>query len=141
MIFSLGKNTAFRLSGVETSINVVHSDIIYEQYNEHDDLCVIKDKMKSSNEEAFVDVRKLRDEHKADLVGLIVGNRSSFCGCGSLPAPSQWLYNTSEEAYFVATVECSVENLSFAHELGHAFVSTMLQSTSISVLYRNDSLN
>lgn len=99
--------------------------MIDETYDEDENICQIKDDMKSpfSKNQTFKNIRALRDEYKADLVGLIVSNRATTCGCGSLPSTSDWSADTSEKAYFVATVECATTYYSFTHEVGHAFVS------------------
>ena len=99
--------------------------MINEGYNEDEDICKIKNGMKSpsATDQTFLDIRALRDQYKADLVGLIVANRSTSCGCGSLP--TNFELDTSDQAYFVSTVECATDRLTFAHEIGHAFVSKM----------------
>jgi hypothetical protein len=94
-----------------------------DQYVEATDVCTMMYSMQKSQEATYTSIRQMRDEYKADLVGLIVGNRNESCGCGSLPMSWQWSGDTSNLAYFVATVECATDNLSFAHEIGHAFVS------------------
>lgn len=97
--------------------------MVDDQYDEDDNICSIANRMRTDNEKPFFEIRALRDIYNADLVGLIVGNRVTSCGCGSLPMSWQWSGDTSNLAYFVATVECATDNLSFAHEIGHAFVS------------------
>jgi hypothetical protein len=88
-------------------------------------MCHIKDKMKDmhTTHPFFLKIRALRNLYYADMVGLIVSNSVHTCGCGSMP--SNWSGSTDEEAYFTTSVECSADNLSFAHELGHAFVSQL----------------
>jgi peptidyl-Asp metalloendopeptidase len=61
---------------------------------------------------AFKDIRKLRDEKKADIVGLIIDDASG-CGLSTRVAPD------SEDAYFVVHHSCASITISVAHEIGH----------------------
>ena len=60
----------------------------------------------------FKDIRKLRNEKKADIVGLIVDDASG-CGLSTRVAPD------SEDAYFVVHHSCAAITISIAHEIGH----------------------
>jgi peptidyl-Asp metalloendopeptidase len=60
----------------------------------------------------FGDVRKLRNEKKADIVGLIVDDAS---GCGL----STRVAADAEDAYFVVHHSCAAITISIAHEIGH----------------------
>ena len=60
----------------------------------------------------FKDVRRLRNEKHADIVGLIVDDPRG-CGLSTRVAPD------AEEAYFVAHYACAAITNSIAHELGH----------------------
>jgi Metallo-peptidase family M12 len=62
----------------------------------------------------FSEVHKLRDEKRADIVGLIVDDPSS-CGLSTRVAAD------AEEAYFVVHHSCAVITYSIAHEIGHIF--------------------
>jgi Metallo-peptidase family M12 len=57
-------------------------------------------------------IRKLRDEKRADIVGLIVDDPSS-CGLSTRVGAD------AEEAYFVAHHSCAAIAYSLAHEVGH----------------------
>jgi hypothetical protein len=61
---------------------------------------------------AFKDVRKLRNEKRADVVGLIIDSPS---GCGL----STRVGADSEEAFFVAHHACAANTFTIAHEVGH----------------------
>jgi hypothetical protein len=61
---------------------------------------------------SFKDIRKLRNEKKADIVGLIVDDAS---GCGL----STRVAADSEDAYFVVHHSCATITISIAHEIGH----------------------
>jgi Metallo-peptidase family M12 len=60
----------------------------------------------------FKDVKKLRDEKRADIVGLIIDNPSG-CGLSTRIGP------TSDEAFFVVHHACATITMSIAHEIGH----------------------
>jgi len=60
----------------------------------------------------FKDVKKLRNEKHADIVGLIIDNPS---GCGL----STRVGAESEEAFFVVHHACAAITHSIAHEIGH----------------------
>jgi hypothetical protein len=60
----------------------------------------------------FKDVRRLRNEKKADIVGLIVDDAS---GCGL----STRVGADAEDAYFVVHHSCAAITISIAHEIGH----------------------
>jgi hypothetical protein len=115
------KNSIFLSSGVEASINLVHSELIDVDYEEHPNMCYMVEYMKVSDSPVFQNIRNLRDQYRADLVGLIVENDNG-CGCGS--QYNQYsLDNDEEGAYFVVNRGCSTNYYSFAHEIGHSFVS------------------
>ena len=61
---------------------------------------------------SFGDVRKLRNDKKADIVGLIVDDAS---GCGL----STRVAADAEDAYFVVHHSCAAITISIAHEIGH----------------------
>jgi hypothetical protein len=60
----------------------------------------------------FKNVHKLRDEKRADIVGMIIDDPSG-CGLSTRVAPD------SEEAYFVVHHSCAAITMSVAHEIGH----------------------
>jgi peptidyl-Asp metalloendopeptidase len=60
----------------------------------------------------FNDLKKLRNEKHADIVGLIIDNPN---GCGL----STRVGAESEEAYFVVHHACAAVAMSIAHEMGH----------------------
>ena len=60
----------------------------------------------------FKDVKRLRNEKHADIVGLIINNPN---GCGL----STRVGADSEEAYFVVHHACAAITYSIAHEIGH----------------------
>jgi hypothetical protein len=60
----------------------------------------------------FKDVKKLRDEKRADIVGLIIDNPKG-CGLSTRVGPE------SDEAFFVVHHACASITMSIAHEIGH----------------------
>ena len=60
----------------------------------------------------FKDVRKLRDEKKADIVGLVLEDASG-CGLSTRVAPG------AEDAYFLVHHSCALIAISIGHEIGH----------------------
>jgi hypothetical protein len=86
-------------------------------------MCQMVEDMKTSDENTFRQIRALRDQYKADLVGLMVDS-NFHCGCGS--QFNKWSLNNAEEAaYFVVNTVCAIAQYSFAHEIGHSFVRKM----------------
>jgi len=60
----------------------------------------------------FKDVKKLRNEKRADIVGLIIDNPTG-CGLSTRIGPE------SDEAFFVVHHACATITMSIAHEIGH----------------------
>jgi hypothetical protein len=60
----------------------------------------------------FKNVRKLREEFHADIVGLIIDNPTG-CGLSTRIGPE------SDEAFFVVHHACATITMSIAHEIGH----------------------
>jgi peptidyl-Asp metalloendopeptidase len=104
-------NETFQNSGVgNVSLRLVHTQMIdyEEEGGEHfDHLYRLVDGVG-----AFNDVRKLRNEKRADIVGLILEDPS---GCGL----STRVGADAEEAYFVVHHSCAAITISIAHEVGH----------------------
>jgi hypothetical protein len=106
-------NRSFRNSGVHNvSLRLVHTQLVdYDEAGaEHfEHLYRMVDGVG-----LFSEVHKLRDEKRADIVGLIVDDPSS-CGLSTRVAAD------SEEAYFVVHHSCAMITYSIAHEIGHIF--------------------
>jgi hypothetical protein len=60
----------------------------------------------------FRDVKRLRDEKRADIVGLIIDNPTG-CGLSTRIGPE------SDDAYFVVHHACVTISMSMGHEIGH----------------------
>ena len=104
-------NESFRNSGLgNISLRLVHTQAVdYDEQGSEEfiDLYHMVD-----GDGPFKDVRRLRNEKHADVVGLIVDNPSG-CGLSTRVAPD------SEEAYFVVHYACAAITISIAHEIGH----------------------
>ena len=104
-------NETFRNSGIaNVSLRLVHTQLVdYDETgSEHfEHLYNLVD-----GKVAFKDVRRLRDEKRADIVGLIVDDPS---GCGL----STRVGADAEEAFFVVHHSCAAITISIAHEIGH----------------------
>jgi hypothetical protein len=104
-------NETFRNSGLgHIKIRLVHAEeIAYaEDGREHfDHLYSMVDGVGP-----FAHVRRLRNEKRADIVGLVVHSPS---GCGL----STRVAADADEAYFVVHHACSAITYSMAHEIGH----------------------
>jgi peptidyl-Asp metalloendopeptidase len=104
-------NDTFRNSGLgNISLRLVHTQVADydESEGEHfDHLYRMVDGIGS-----FKGIRDLRNEKRADIVGLILHDAS---GCGL----STRVAADAEEAYFVVHHSCASITISIAHEIGH----------------------
>ncbi|HZT47738.1 MAG TPA: M12 family metallo-peptidase [Hyphomicrobiaceae bacterium] len=104
-------NDTFRNSGLgNISLRLVHyQEVAYEEGNsDHfDHLYRMVD-----GEGPFKELKKLRNEKRADVVGLII---DSPTGCGQATRVGA----EAEEAFFVVHHTCAAITYSIAHEIGH----------------------
>jgi metallopeptidase family M12-like protein len=104
-------NTTFRNSGLgNISVILVHSQVI--EYDEagadhFDNLYRMVDGL-----DPFADLKQLRHDKGADIVGLMLDSPS---GCGL----STRVGADAEDAFFVIHHACAVVTLTIAHEIGH----------------------
>jgi Metallo-peptidase family M12 len=104
-------NDTFRNSGIgNVSIRLVHAQEV--DYNEQGSEEFIDLYHMVDGDGPFKDVRRLRDEKHADIVGLLVDDPRG-CGLSTRVAPD------ADEAYFVVHYSCAVITVSIAHEIGH----------------------
>ncbi|HEU0058386.1 MAG TPA: M12 family metallo-peptidase [Hyphomicrobiaceae bacterium] len=104
-------NDAFRNSGLgNISLRLVHTQAVDYDESEGDHFEHLYRMVDGLG--PFAGVRQLRNEKKADIVGLIVDDPSG-CGLSTRVAPD------SEEAYFVVHHSCASITISIAHEIGH----------------------
>ncbi|MHC4709846.1 MAG: M12 family metallo-peptidase [Planctomycetota bacterium] len=107
-------NAAYTASLINTQLNVVHTAEV--NYNESggyaDHLYRLTDPF-----DGYMDnVHDLRDEHRADMVSLIVHD-GQYCGIAWVMRDVSPAFAGS--AFSVTTWYCAAGNLTFAHELGH----------------------
>jgi hypothetical protein len=104
-------NESFRRSGLgNISLRLVHTQLIdYDETGgQHfDHLYRLVDGVGP-----FADVKKLRNEKRADIVGLILDSPS---GCGL----STRVGADSEDAFFIAHHSCAGNTYTIVHEIGH----------------------
>ena len=104
-------NETFRNSGLgNIKLRLVHSQLIdYDEAgaDQFDHLYRMVDGVG-----AFKDVKKLRNDKRADIVGLVL---DSPTGCGQ----STRVGPDADEAYFVVHHACAAITYSIAHEVGH----------------------
>jgi hypothetical protein len=104
-------NQTFRNSGIpNVSLRLVHSQPI--DYDETSGEKLEHLYRMVDGVGVFKDVRRLRDERRADIVGLMLEHPT---GCGL----STRVGASAEEAYFVVHHSCAALTISIAHEVGH----------------------
>jgi hypothetical protein len=104
-------NDTFKNSGLgNIHLRVVHTQLV--DYDEGDGKHFDHLYRMVDGVGAFKDVRKLRDEKRADIVGLILDSPS---GCGL----STRVGADSEEAFFIAHHSCAGNTYTIVHEIGH----------------------
>jgi Metallo-peptidase family M12 len=104
-------NQAFKNSGLgNIKLRLVHTQVVDYDTSEDDQFTHLYAMVDGLG--PFKDVKKLRDEKRADIVGLIIDNPSG-CGLSTRIGP------TSDEAFFVVHHACATITMSIAHEIGH----------------------
>lgn len=100
-------NTAYANSGITTRLSLAGVEEI--EISESSDYSSMLNFIRTSSS-----VGAMRDSSKADLVSLIVSSNSSrsLCGLAFITAPANF-------AFSVVNFGCAIDNLTFAHELGH----------------------
>lgn len=104
-------NDTFRNSGIDNvSLRLVHHQVI--DYDEADAQHFQHLYNMVDGLEPFGGIKGLREQKRADIVGLIVEDPS---GCGL----STGVAAEADEAYFVVHHSCAAITISIAHEVGH----------------------
>ena len=104
-------NETFRNSGLgNISLRLVHSQAIDYDTTTEDQFTHLYTMVDGLG--PFKDVKKLRDEKRADIVGLIIDNPKG-CGLSTRVGPER------DEAFFVVHHSCAAVTMSIAHEIGH----------------------
>jgi hypothetical protein len=104
-------NETFKNSGLgNVKLRLVHTQVVDYDASEDDQFTHLYTMVDGLG--PFKDVKHLRDEKRADIVGLIIDNPSG-CGLSTRIGP------TSDEAFFVVHHACATITMSIAHEIGH----------------------
>jgi peptidyl-Asp metalloendopeptidase len=104
-------NESFKNSGLGNIIlRLVHTQLIDYDASNDDQFTHLYTMVDALG--PFKDVKKLRNEKRADIVGLIIDNPNG-CGLSTRVRPD------SDDAYFVAHHACATITMSIAHEIGH----------------------
>lgn len=108
-------NQAYSNSQISMQLRLVHTAEV--AYSESGVIDTDLTHLRSTTDEIMDQVHQLRDQHKADLVALIVDNGGNSCGIAYVmtngPRASFASY-----AFSVTARDC-IANNTFAHELGH----------------------
>ena len=104
-------NETFRNSGLgNITLQLVHTQLIEYDGSVDDQFTHLYTMVDGLG--PFKDVKKLRDEKRADIVGLIIDNPKG-CGLSTRVGPER------DEAFFVVHHSCAAVTMSIAHEIGH----------------------
>jgi hypothetical protein len=104
-------NESFRNSGLgNISLRLVHTQPLNYDGSMEDQFTHLYTMVDGVG--AFKNVKKLRNEKRADIVGLIIDNPNG-CGLSTRVGPE------SDEAFFVVHHACVTVSMSIAHEIGH----------------------
>jgi hypothetical protein len=107
-------NSAYANSGAGQRIRLVHSAEI--AYDETPDMATDLGRLRGTADGFMDGVHGLRDQYRADLVGLLTDGDDA-CGIGYLMTSVSPGF--APNAFTVTAWNCAAGNLSFAHELGH----------------------
>lgn len=108
-------NETFRNSGITPRIRLVHMREV--TYTESGTLSTDLERLQITNDGHMDGVHTLRDTHRADLVSLWTASGGGYCGRGYLMETVSSGFDS--HAFSIVAHQCAMENLSFAHELGH----------------------
>ena len=104
-------NETFRNSGLgNIELRLVHSQLLDYDGSAGDQFTHLYRMVDGVG--PFKDVKKLRNEKRADIVGLIIDNANG-CGLSTRVGPDR------DEAFFVAHHACATITMSITHEIGH----------------------
>ena len=102
-------NRMYVNSRIRPRIRLVHS--YRTEYTQDDDMRIDKTRLKAPDDGYMDEVHALRDQYGADLVALLVGQRSNYCGFADI------YYGSEAGGFSVTSQTCS--STIFAHEIGH----------------------
>ena len=102
-------NRIYANSLIRPRIRLVHS--YQTEYVQDDDMTIDLQRLSAPNDGFMDDVHDRRNQYGADLVGLLVGRRSNWCGYARLYSGSQ------SNGFSVTSQTCG--SYTFTHEIGH----------------------
>ena len=102
-------NRMYVNSRIRPRIRVVHS--YRTDYRQDPDMRIDKARLKTPDDGHMDEVHALRDQYGADLVALLVGQRSNYCGFADI------YYGREAGGFSVTSQTCL--STTFAHEIGH----------------------
>lgn len=108
-------NHAYSNSQITMQLRLVHAAEI--AYTESGDMGIDLPRLRNTTDGIMDQVHQLRDQHKADLVALIVDNGGNSCGIAYVMANGPRA-GFAGSAFSVTARDCLV-NDTLAHELGH----------------------
>ena len=104
-------NQTLKNSGLSNiALRLVHTEIVDYDTEDEDQFTQLYTMVDGLG--PFKHVRKLRDDKRADIVGLIIDNPKG-CGLSTRVGPD------SDEAFFVVHHACATITMSITHEIGH----------------------
>jgi hypothetical protein len=104
-------NQTLRNSGLSNiALRLVHTEVVDYDTEDEDQFTQLYTMVDGLG--PFKDVKKLRNDKRADIVGLIIDNPKG-CGLSTRVGPD------SDEAFFVVHHACATITMSIAHEIGH----------------------
>ncbi|MGE0850055.1 MAG: M12 family metallo-peptidase [Hyphomicrobiaceae bacterium] len=104
-------NETFRNSGIgNVKLRLVHTQVVEHDTTVDDQFTHLYAMVDGLG--PFKDVKRLRKEKRADIVGLIIDNPNG-CGLSTRVGPD------SDDAFFVVHHACATITMSVAHEIGH----------------------
>jgi hypothetical protein len=104
-------NQTLKNSGLgNITLRLVHSQLVDYDASEDDHFTHLYTMVDGLG--PFKDVKRLRDEKRADIVGLIIHNPTG-CGLSTRIGPD------SDQAFFIVHHACATVTMSIAHEIGH----------------------
>ena len=108
-------NDSYKNSGIGARVRIVHTEEV--DYEEASDIFGSRNELQDPNDGILDHVHDLRDLHRADVVGLVVGNAVSHCGVAYIMENPD--VNFAPFGFFVVRRSCATGYYSFGHELGH----------------------
>ncbi len=108
-------NQAYSNSQIAMQLRLVHTAEV--AYTESGGIDTDLTRLRSTTDGIMDQVHQLRDQHKADLVALVVDNGGSFCGIAYVMTNGPRA-SFASSAFSVTARDCIV-NDTLAHEMGH----------------------